>query len=139
MKLTIWMHHLLNLSVPVQGPGTVPLSTVDGASAPEDEFAIQQATQFFDHLALQAAHAGVAVDILAAGLVAVNVQMLAPVAHQTGGALMVHAGVLCFTTVVCPDWWGTRLHAGVLCLACLGMQLLVAGILCPVELATAPV
>ncbi|KAK9807565.1 hypothetical protein WJX72_002839 [[Myrmecia] bisecta] len=73
-----------------QGPGYVSLDSLDNDGALQDEYAARRAQQYFERLASSAAASGTTVDILAAGLSAVNVPYLAPVAHQSGGTLLLH-------------------------------------------------
>lgn len=73
-----------------QGPGRVPLSNLDRQQGPDDPQAGKQAQQFFDRLAAIAGRAGVALDVVAVGQAAVNLPLLGPLAHKTGGLVSVH-------------------------------------------------
>lgn len=75
----------------------MPLSNLDRRQGPDDPQATKQAHHFFQQAALQAAQAGVAVDIVAVGQAAVNVPLLGPLAQKTGGMVMTHQRKLhCF-------------------------------------------
>ena len=78
-----------------QGPGRVPLSNLDRRQGPDDPQAGKQAEQFFGRLAAEAGRAGVAVDVVAVGQAAVNVPLLGPLAHKTGGLVSTHQRELC--------------------------------------------
>ena len=76
----------------MQGPGFVPLNSIDGDQQPTDAFVEREARQYFDWLAHIAASSGVTVDILAAGVAAPNAAILGPVARQSGGIIDLHEG-----------------------------------------------
>ena len=76
----------------MQGPGFVPLSAIDGDLTPEDAYAEAEARKYFAWLAEVAAVSGVTVDFFAAGLSAVNIPLVGPVASKSGGVLNVQEG-----------------------------------------------
>ena len=76
----------------MQGPGYMPVDAIDGgdqakASRPAH---FKQSSKFFAELAAYALEHGIAVDILAAGMAAVNSPLLSKVATQSGGVLILH-------------------------------------------------
>lgn len=73
----------------VQGPGTVPLEGLDQAQAKSD-WATKLGAKFFEQLKRFALETGAAVDILAAGMAAVNAPLLSIVASGSGGVLLLH-------------------------------------------------
>ena len=75
-----------------QGPGWVPLSSLDSRQGPADPQAAKNAHIFVQQLTQQAVASGVAVDVLAVGQAAVNVPLLGPLTQKTGGAIMAHHG-----------------------------------------------
>ena len=76
----------------VQGPGNVPAASLQGTGKPQNAQTHKQAEEFFSQLALFALDSGIAVDILAVGLAAVNISLLSRVATDSGGALSMHQG-----------------------------------------------
>ena len=73
-----------------QGPGSVPLEDIDSMQPGKTNRASQQGSKFFQELAAFARESGVAVDILAAGMAAVNSPLLSRMATDTGGVLLLH-------------------------------------------------
>ena len=80
--------------MPPQGPGYVPLSAIDGDVTPEDVTAEAEARKYFAWLADVASVSGVTVDLFAAGLSAVNIPLVGPVASKSGGVLNLQEGEL---------------------------------------------
>ena len=76
----------------VQGPGYVPLGSIDGTDRARYAQASKQAAKFFGQLARFAVEGGISVDILAAGAAAVNTPLLGRVATESGGVLLLHRG-----------------------------------------------
>lgn len=76
----------------LQGPGWVPLRSLDSRQGPADPQAAKNAYAFFQRLTQQAVANGTAVDVLAVGQAAVNVPLLGPLTQKTGGAIMAHHG-----------------------------------------------
>jgi len=74
------------------GPGTIPPEVIDGEEHPEFEFAEQQAKGYISMLTKAAERAEVAVDVLAAGLAAINVPLFGYLTQRTGGCLLLHEG-----------------------------------------------
>lgn len=74
------------------GPGTVPPEVIDGEEHPEYEFAASEAKAYVGLLTRAAERAEVAVDILSAGLAAVNVPLFGYLTQRTGGCLLLHDG-----------------------------------------------
>ena len=75
-----------------QGPGSVPVATLDGADRARHVHASKQAAQFFASLAQAAVQGNITVDIMAVGVAAVNTPLLARIANDSGGTLMLHQG-----------------------------------------------
>lgn len=75
-----------------QGPGSVPESSLDGVGKRQHTQATKQAAKFFSQLGRFALDSGIAVDILAVGLAAVNIGLLSKVATDSGGFLSMHQG-----------------------------------------------
>ena len=88
------MPSLCHPAVALQGPGFVPFAGIDGQLGAEDAYTAEQGQTFFEQLTSQAGRAGVTVDVIAAGVAAVNIPLLAPLAHQTGGMLLMHESEL---------------------------------------------
>ena len=93
--------NLCHPAVALQGPGFVPFAGIDGQLGAEDAYTAEQGQTFFDQLTSQAGRAGVTVDVIAAGVAAVNIPLLAPLAHQTGGMLLMHESELPVQPVLC--------------------------------------
>jgi len=72
------------------GPGTVPPEIIDGEDHPEYEYAEAQAKRYIEAVTAAAERGGVAVDIIAAGLAAVNVPLFGFLTQRTGGCLLLH-------------------------------------------------
>jgi len=72
------------------GPGTVPPELLDGEEHPEYDFAEAAARDYVEALTAAAERGGVAVDVLAAGLAAVNVPLFGFLTQRTGGCLLLH-------------------------------------------------
>ena len=66
----------------------MPLGNLDSRQTSGDPQASKQADLFFDQLTQQAVQSGTAVDVLAVGQAAVNVPLLGPFVHKTGGTIM---------------------------------------------------
>ena len=86
----------------VQGPGYVPLGSIDGTDRARYAQASRQAARFFSQLARFAVEGGISVDILAAGVAAVNTPLLGRVATDSGGVLLLHRGQPCLPHPGCP-------------------------------------
>uniref|UniRef100_A0A061RDN1 Protein transport protein SEC23 n=1 Tax=Tetraselmis sp. GSL018 TaxID=582737 RepID=A0A061RDN1_9CHLO len=74
------------------GPGRVPTEVIDGDGQPEYEFAEAQAKAYIEAVTRAAQQGDAAVDILAAGLAAVNVPLFGYLTQRTGGCLLLHEG-----------------------------------------------
>ena len=105
----------------LQGPGFVPFAGIDGQLGAEDAYTAEQGQTFFEQLTSQAGRAGVTVDVIAAGVAAVNIPLLAPLAHQTGGMLLMHESELTVKSAVCVFWPGL-LSPQYLCEGCIALQ-----------------
>lgn len=68
------------------------MRTLDNDKRAADAYAASQGAKAFGQLAKSAANLGVAVDIMATALSAVNVPQLSEVARTSGGAFMLHTG-----------------------------------------------
>ena len=77
----------------VQGPGRVPLEEIDRAQGRKVDWSTKLGAKFFQELERFAQESGVAVDIMAAGMAAVNAPLLSKVATGTGGVLLLHQSV----------------------------------------------
>lgn len=77
---------------PLQGPGYVPVDAIDGVDLAKGSRAadFKHSSKFFGQLAAYALDCGVAVDIFAAGMAAVNSPLLSKVATHSGGVLILH-------------------------------------------------
>lgn len=78
------------LTIGLQGPGSVPLELLDCAEQSKKNRAAQLGSKFFQDVAVLAKDEGIAIDILAAGMAAVNTPLLSKMAMDTGGVLLLH-------------------------------------------------
>eukprot|EP01023_Acetabularia_acetabulum_P030576 TRINITY_DN28764_c0_g1_i1.p2 TRINITY_DN28764_c0_g1~~TRINITY_DN28764_c0_g1_i1.p2 ORF type:complete len:264 (+),score=50.41 TRINITY_DN28764_c0_g1_i1:144-935(+) len=75
-----------------KGPGTVPLSVIDGDISSEDLGIIEDATKFYQKLADDAEIGGISIDVFSGGLAAVNVPLLENLVRTSGGAILLSEG-----------------------------------------------
>ncbi|CAG9462305.1 unnamed protein product [Pedinophyceae sp. YPF-701] len=74
------------------GPGMAPADGVDDEDDPQLWVLMAKARKFYAAAANAARRAGVCVDVVAGGSRATNMQLLAVLAQQSGGSVLVHEG-----------------------------------------------
>jgi hypothetical protein len=88
------MHAFIARLQNMQGPGHVLVEAIDGVDQAKASRVSKQSSKFFSQLATYALDCGVAIDIFAAGMAAVNSPMLSKVATHSGGVLILHQSEL---------------------------------------------